>query len=71
MVIEEAFMDVIRDLLYGAVWMEDGDGTRGEDLLTFMVLLFGEFMPLLYSQLSAGVQNKATPAYFFSPRESK
>jgi hypothetical protein len=35
-----------------------------------MVLLFEEFMPLLYSQLSAGVQNKATPAYFFSPRES-
>jgi len=42
-----------------------------EDLLTFMVLLFEDFMPLLYSQLSAGVQNKATPAYFFSPRESK
>jgi len=26
-----------------------------EDLLTFMVLLFEDFMPLLYSQLSASV----------------
>jgi hypothetical protein len=42
-----------------------------EDLLTFMVLLFEDFMPLLYSQLSASIQNKAMPAYFFSPRELK